>query len=595
MDTPSPERALPTDLDAWLNSLRDLSATVAAGGSLEHLLNKVAAYACVLLGFELSGVFVPNAQRTHLTLAGASGLSANFVRTVNESIRVPLSGPAPASRAFATGQPVAVGDISVDRSFAPWGAQALQEGFRSLAVVPLLAEGEVLGTLSGYHRSVHGFAVAELEQMAHLADHAAIGIAAARIIGDLRAANAELVRRQDLLARSEDLHQRFLTVALNLGGMDGIAGTLATLLQRPVLIEDTRGTELATRRVDRTFAPAALRASLISGRESRVPIRLVADERRLWCSPVRLAGDEVARLWVSEGTTALDELDVRAIEHATLATALEMMRQQTDAETEYRRRSELVVDLLHTGVDDRLVERSRHLGHDLSLPHVALVVEPVATGPEAVAQLQRGQATASAVAASLPTPRPLVAGHAETLIVLWPMMPIEDDSGAEEPEARIASLEAEVRRTAGAITSIVTAGRMYRSPAQALRVALGALKMVRRGGRHGGMIRIPELGLGGMLLQMEDTASLLAYVEEKLEPLTQYDREHGTDLVDTLAAHIRCNLEVRATGARLRIHPNTVRQRLRRIEELTGADLRHPDSVLELNTVLTIREVVAAS
>jgi sugar diacid utilization regulator len=64
----------------------------------------------------------------------------------------------------------------------------------------------------------------------------------------------------------------------------------------------------------------------------------------------------------------LSRLDVRAVEHATVVTALELMRDRTAAEVEQRLRGSLVADLLSTDGADMpaLLDRARRLGWDLS-------------------------------------------------------------------------------------------------------------------------------------------------------------------------------------------------------------------------------------
>lgn len=47
----------------------------------------------------------------------------------------------------------------------------------------------------------------------------------------------------------------------------------------------------------------------------------------------------------------------------------------------------------------------------------------------------------------------------------------------------------------------------------------------------------------------------------------------GADTLDTVAAHLRAGLRVNRTAQQLYVHPNTVRHRLRRFEEITGAQL----------------------
>ena len=62
-------------------------------------------------------------------------------------------------------------------------------------------------------------------------------------------------------------------------------------------------------------------------------------------------------------------------------------------------------------------------------------------------------------------------------------------------------------------------------------------------------------------------------------------QEHGA-VSATLLAYLDCDLNIRRAAEQLVVHPNTVRYRLRRIAELTGADPRRFADLLELATVV---------
>ena len=64
---------------------------------------------------------------------------------------------------------------------------------------------------------------------------------------------------------------------------------------------------------------------------------------------------------------------------------------------------------------------------------------------------------------------------------------------------------------------------------------------------------------------------------EAIAVLVEYDQAHETSLVRTLEEFLARRGTISATAAALYIHPNTLRQRLRRIMELTGLDLRRED------------------
>jgi DNA-binding PucR family transcriptional regulator len=65
--------------------------------------------------------------------------------------------------------------------------------------------------------------------------------------------------------------------------------------------------------------------------------------------------------------------------------------------------------------------------------------------------------------------------------------------------------------------------------------------------------------------------------KERLGALVDYDARRGTQLLDTLEGYLDHRGNVVATSRVLYIHPNTLRQRLDRIERLTGLDLERSD------------------
>lgn len=71
-----------------------------------------------------------------------------------------------------------------------------------------------------------------------------------------------------------------------------------------------------------------------------------------------------------------------------------------------------------------------------------------------------------------------------------------------------------------------------------------------------------------------------------LHALRKYDARCSTELVDTLAEWCRRGFEVQATATAMHLHSNTLRYRLRRAEEISRIDLRHPRHRLLLQLLL---------
>jgi len=66
-------------------------------------------------------------------------------------------------------------------------------------------------------------------------------------------------------------------------------------------------------------------------------------------------------------------------------------------------------------------------------------------------------------------------------------------------------------------------------------------------------------------------------------------------LRETLAVFVGCGGSVARAAEALYVHRNTVRYRLRRVEQLTGLDLRRPEDRLLCELVLLAERVEAAS
>jgi DNA-binding PucR family transcriptional regulator len=84
-----------------------------------------------------------------------------------------------------------------------------------------------------------------------------------------------------------------------------------------------------------------------------------------------------------------------------------------------------------------------------------------------------------------------------------------------------------------------------------------------------------------------------AFVARYLEPLAAMGR-HGGEIEATLRVWLDNGMRIDDTAKALHVHPNTLRHRLRRFEEATGASLRSATEVMELWWALERRRLVGA-
>jgi Purine catabolism regulatory protein-like family/PucR C-terminal helix-turn-helix domain/GGDEF-like domain len=98
-----------------------------------------------------------------------------------------------------------------------------------------------------------------------------------------------------------------------------------------------------------------------------------------------------------------------------------------------------------------------------------------------------------------------------------------------------------------------------------------------------------EVASHELLMASVPGAVLRSFRERLLGPLLAYDERHRAELLSTLREFLACSGSWNACAARMYVHVNTVRYRIRRIEELTGRDLSSLDDQVDFFLAIRIR------
>ena len=543
-----------TLLELWLDALAEIGEAVGGDEPVLDLLDRVARTACTLLGYDFCAVFLPDSGGRALTIQGSYGLSADYIAQVNANrpILLDVRGDqeAPTSLAFRSGDVVTLEDIQSVPDFT-WGGVAREQGYRALISAPLRRAGTVVGALNGYRTAPHRFDRAEITLVTTLATQVAVALGTAQ----LRAQEQATIRE---LRRAEEVHTLLMATALRGEGVAGVAESLSALLGRGVLIEDV---------YDEVLAEAGW-----AGPDTRD--HLVAD--------VTLDGTDVARIHVATRDSddpGLSGLDVRAVEHATVVTALELLRARTAAEVEQRIRGSLVSDLLASdGADtNAFLDRARRLGWDLAGGHCLIAVRPATER-----MLGAADRFLTGVA-----PRPLAALHRGDLVLVWPA---QAGSPVDLAGRLIETVTATgvVEHAVAAVSPVVAAAELPAS----FPTVRGALDLA--GDQpESAVIDLNEITVAHLLLQLDDPRQLRAFAAAVLGRAADYDRARSTELLHTAGVLVDHNMDRRAAAIALHLHPNTVAQRVRRLEELTELDLTRPADLLQLTAALTVSKIAA--
>ncbi len=408
------------------------------------------------------------------------------------------------------------------------------------------------------------------------------------------AAFAKLVNDQyAVLRRALAAQERLERIVLTERGLDALAGAIAALLGAAVLVLDSRGEPLARHEFRRELEHAALEqlGNEIRSRrgDPKAFVPAVDDGYQGLALPVAADGSpssepgaaRAPEAWIVaiKDGGALSDFDRLTLRQAVTIVALELLRARVAGQTERR----LAGDLLEALVSGELAgsELARRLAPFGIGEQVAAIVLPRSELEAPLADALRDEAVPALVSATGPIACAMVPGMAdEELVALVDraVARMNGDAGSD--------IRAGVGRS-------VPAGDGRRSFHEA-RCALEAvtLGIGENGSQRPAVATYKDLGSFQLLLSLQDDEALVLFCDSVLGPIEASEGGYGGELMRSLEAFIEENGQWERAARRLYCHRHTLRYRIRRIEELTGRDLRSARDRIEFWLALRGRELV---
>jgi purine catabolism regulator len=274
--------------------------------------------------------------------------------------------------------------------------------------------------------------------------------------------------------------------------------------------------------------------------------------------------------------TEFGEWDAGTLLAAASAGSIELVREHANAAVRDAVEGDLLERLRRGQIGDgeALGERARRLGFDLTKSHMAIALRASASAGEALIESLEGLVPGVPV----PTER-----DGESIVAL---VPCDQDTLLEWHRSWLEG--------GGAVSGGMSGPAAGVSPlAHALAEAEQALHL---GGKVFGPDRLTsfaELGIYSFLLRGCPREQLLTFYDRVLGSLVRYDAARGAELVLTLEAFFASRCSPELTAKRMHLHRNGLLYRLRRIEEIAGVHLQHPETRLMLHLALRVGQVLA--
>jgi purine catabolism regulator len=405
-----------------------------------------------------------------------------------------------------------------------------------------------------------------------------------------------LVNEQyEVLQRGIAIHKRLERLVLEERGLDELVGAVSAAIGGVAMVLDARGETLASKTFRRKASEDAIDAVRAQVRERGRP-RDDARQRqatdfapehpeiagRSLVLPVSTRGRGTPQAWLMAARDAgsLGDFERLILQQASTVVALELMRQRVMRDTERR----LAGDVLAQALTGRLAEseiESRLRPFGIGERAAVLVFacdDPHVCEPDLEAALLE-----SGVGA-------LVACRERLLCAVV-------DAGDEDFDPVELARTMRARLIAGhggeAVRAAASRGAavgMVRRSFHEARCALEASGLAN--GSAPDVASHEDLGAFRLLLAVQDDDALRVYTDSVLGPLEDGGGEYGDELLRSLEAFIEQNGQWEKAARQLYCHRHTLRYRIKRIEELTGRDLKSARDRIELWLALRARELI---
>jgi GAF domain-containing protein len=424
-----------------------------------------------------------------------------------------------------------------------------EEKFQSLLSVPIVArDDEVIGVISLHTEAPREFTAAEVEVLSSSASLVAGAFENARLYEETRRRVNELEHLTELaetLTRAQTLDELLPAVAAR--GLDLLRASACH-----VYLLDPGSEELRLR----ASAPAEAEARPAIKLQSLGP-ELARSKRSPAVAVPLVADDELLGLLTATGTSEVELARAAANQTAVALKKIELIERLTE--------KNLIKDFFEQLAGGTVLGdvegRAARLHFDLEQQYLVLAAVPADDVLE------------KALAAAAPSGS-LFDRRDDSLRGLLRVPPGGQAALVEKLQKVHAALDGAVSI---GVSHVCQGAGSFQAGFEEAQHALVGVSVIQ--GKPA-VMTYEELGPYKYLLRMPIDSAARDEQRDAVTRVADYDRQRNTALLRTLEEFLRRRGNISATAEALYVHPNTLRQRLRRIQELSGLDLRKDDWLL---------------
>lgn len=492
---------------------------------------------------------------------------------------------------------------------SPWGDWLKETGLKTVTSVPVMVQGQSMGMLWALSLEDIPPEVDVLRLLAfHIGEtiyHHKISGRERQMVGQLQQMRSSLVKQSEQLGRLLAMQHKLSATQVLAEGFDPLVGLLGEFLGGPLLLLDKSLHLLAAvvppvnlesswvrtleeRRLDSEFInnPSFQRAlhSSLSGQPRFMTLEIEMDDgsSSYLLAPLRNGG-EVWGFLLWQNSLSLEDQEIENIlDLGTMALSLAYFNQYQVSSLQVPSFLELLLSGQYLS-PEALIEQAERLSCNLSRVTRLVLVE---LGAELGAQdLLDQQLTVEAIAISF--------GHGAYIGVYAGALVILLEPNVNAKVLAQAILE---RYQANGADNVVCGMSRLLNGLEDIRTGYDELRrsitLARRQGETGKVVVFDELVAYRLFFTVERSL-LEELIQQVLGPLLNEDKNKVTELLPTVTSYIRSGGSLQQTAEKCYIHLNTVKYRLKRVEDKLGVDLSSPEDRFKLDFALRALEVLS--
>lgn len=578
---------MPTEEEGLLRDYqrrtRELEALYETAGDLstlrdvDQVLEAIVRRSRQLLGSDVAYLMLLDEERQETYMRVGEGIQTQ------EFLDIRLAfGEGIAGLVASTGMPLWTSDYSTDDHLAARiDATVRRESLVAILGVPLAAGGRILGVLLASDRKPRDFTHDEVALLSSLAHHAAIALENAslfeetqRAVARWQEASARVEQQNVVLERAAEMHEQLTRLLLEGASVSALAEAVATTVGGEVVILDAAGTPLTSAQDLMFLTKEELDAASRAGgrvHEVRHPgsvVHLAAVQAGSRCLGYLLHRGE-----------PMGDADVRALERASMVTALLLLDRRAHEDARVRALSQLFVELTSHEQPDLFRIRRRSQAAGISLPDSPYVIA-VALAPADI----DGDLDVVAGLALREGWLARVEGRQISLVI--------HAANAGETAKDLAE------RLSECVDEPITVGAT--GPAEnlvgvqdLLARAQTCAKVLETTGQKGRGSTPEDLGVYALLLSDVGRERIEDFVTETIGPVREWDQDRTGHLMTTLETYFEEGGQTGKLAEALYVHVNTLYQRLERIDRLLGPDWRRGERALQVHLALRLARLLS--